>query len=142
MARKKRSMHETLSSETAESGSPAPTITLTAERDPVFVSLQKTLAEVNQIEGITGYILKNTASAAIDLKEPSNLVAYALLSSHALDAGQDFSGTLELGTVDSILLEGEEGKVLCLKIGANQASVFMEKDVDHSEILKIISPHP
>jgi predicted regulator of Ras-like GTPase activity (Roadblock/LC7/MglB family) len=142
MARKKRSTHQTISSETTDGESASPTITLTTEKDLVFVSLQKTLAEVNKIEGITGYILKNTTSAVIDLKDPSNLVAYALLSSHALDSSQEFSEMFALGTVDSILIEGEEGKVLFLTNGVNQASVFMERDVDHSEILKLISPLP
>ena len=138
MGRKKRHIAETLATTVLEDESQLPIISSTVEKDPNFTSLRARLAEINQIEGVTGYIIRNATSAAIDLKDPSNLMALALLSSHAADAGQEFSETFNLGQVENILIEGTTAKVLCAKIGKNNVNVFMEKTADHNQILKQI----
>ena len=136
MTKKKRTIHETLTTvPVIETGAKA---TPTTEEDPAFTALRTTLAEVNKLEGATGYILRNATSAVIDLKDPSNLVAYALISSQAADSAQEFSEMFDLGDVESTVLEGGNAKVLCVTADGSKASVFMEKTVDHTKILRRI----
>ena len=40
--------------------------------------------------------------------------------------------------MESVLVEGENVKVLCMSIGENNISVFMEKKATHSWIIKRI----
>ncbi len=136
MARKKRNTTEhQLTAATLENEFPLPVISSFVEKDPTFASLRTRLAEVNQTEGVTGYILRNSTSATIDLKDPSSLMALALLSSHAVDASQELSRGFDLGQIESVLLEGKSAKVLCVSIGKNIVNVFMEKTADHNQIL-------
>ncbi len=136
MARKKRDTTQFLTKTADGNEFSAPIISSTVEKG--YDSLRVRLAEINQLEGITGYIIRNTTTAAIDLKDPINLMSLALLSSHAADAGQEFSEMFDLGVVENILLEGQNAKVLCVAIGENMINVFMEKTVDHKQILKQI----
>jgi len=138
MGRKKRHIAETLATTVLEDESQLPIISSTVEKDPNFMSLRARLGEINQMGGVTGYIIRNATSAAIDLKDPSSLIALALLSSHTVDAGQEFSETFNLGQVENILVEGKTAKVLCARIGKNTVNVFMEKTADHDRILKQI----
>jgi predicted regulator of Ras-like GTPase activity (Roadblock/LC7/MglB family) len=57
-----------------------------------------------------------------------------------LDSSREISELFELGDVDNILIEGKETKALCLVIGENKISIFMEKNADHADILKRVSP--
>ena len=136
MNKKKRTIHETLTTvPVVETSTAEPTPT---EEDPAFTVLRATLAEVNKLEGVTGYILRNATSAVIDLKDPANLVAYALLSSQTVDSGRELSERFDLGDVESIVLEGGNAKVLCVPAGESRANVFMEKTIDHGKILRRI----
>jgi predicted regulator of Ras-like GTPase activity (Roadblock/LC7/MglB family) len=102
--------------------------------------LRANLAEINKLDGVTGYILRNSTSAIIDLKEPAKLVNYAILSSLALDSGQEFSELFNLGNIENVLIEGKDEKVLCFATGENKVSIFMEKDAHHKDIRKQILP--
>ena len=110
------------------------------EENQVFKDLSKNLAEIRKAKGVVGYILRNTTSATIDLKEPEKLVEYAILSSQALDSGQEISDLFELGYVESILIEGKKIKALCMAIGENKISIFMETNANHADILKRVPP--
>ena len=112
----------------------------TSEEEQAFTDLSNKLAEIRKGKGVTGYIIRNTTSAAIDLKEPEKIVEYAIFSSQVLDSTQEISDLFELGDVESILVEGKENNALCMTINGNKISIFMEKDVDHADILKRISP--
>jgi predicted regulator of Ras-like GTPase activity (Roadblock/LC7/MglB family) len=112
----------------------------TSEEEQAFTDLSNKLAEIRKGKGVTGYIIRNTTSAAIDLKEPEKIVEYAIFSSQVLDSTREISGLFELGDVESILVEGKENNALCMTINGNKISIFMEKDVDHADILKRISP--
>jgi len=117
-------------------GSP---VTLTLEEDPAFAGLRSSLAEINKVEGVKGYILRNATSAVIDLQNPAKLVEYAFLSSQATDACQEISDLFKLDITKTVL-EGADVNVLCMIIGKNRLSVFMEKTVDHADIFRRISP--
>ena len=112
----------------------------TSEEDQSFKDLSKKLAEIRKDRGVIGYILRNTTSATIDLKEPEKIVEYAIFSSQALDSSREISDLFELGDVKSVLIEGKESKALCMSIEGNKISIFMEKNADDADILKKISP--
>jgi predicted regulator of Ras-like GTPase activity (Roadblock/LC7/MglB family) len=133
MVKQKRSIHETATTVIVENAT-------SSEEDQVFTDLSKNLAEIRKAEGVIGYILRSTTAATIDLKEPEKLVEYAILSSQVLDSSREISELFELGDIESTLIEGKEIKVLCMVIGENKISIFMEKNADHADILKKVSP--
>lgn len=111
-----------------------------SEEDQTFKDLSKKLAQIRKDKGVTGYILRNTITATIDLKEPEKIVEYAIFSSQVLDSSREISDLYELGDVKSVLIEGKQNKTLCLNIDGNKISIFMEKNADDADILKQISP--
>ena len=62
-------------------------------------------------------------------------MGFALLCSHAVDTGHEFSESFNLGQIENILLEGKNAKVLCIAVGKCVVNVFMEKTADHTQIL-------
>ncbi len=133
MVKQKRSIHEKATPVIVED-------VTSNEEDQVFTDLSKNLAEIRKAEGVIGYILRSTTAATIDLKEPEKIVEYALLSSQVLDSSREISELFDLGDVESTLIEGKEIKALCMVIGENKVSIFMEKNADHAEILNRVSP--
>jgi predicted regulator of Ras-like GTPase activity (Roadblock/LC7/MglB family) len=133
MVKQKRSIHETAEPVIVDD-------VTSSEEDQVFTDLSKNLAEIRKTEGVVGYILRSTTAATIDLKEPEKIVEYAILSSQVLDSSREISELFELGDVESTLIEGKEIKALCLVIGENKIGIFMEKNADHADILKKVSP--
>jgi predicted regulator of Ras-like GTPase activity (Roadblock/LC7/MglB family) len=111
-----------------------------SEEDQTFTDLSSKLAEIRKDEGVIGYIIRNATSATIDLKEPDKIVEYAIFSSQVLESSREISDLFELGDVESILIEGKENNALCMTIDGNKISIFMEKDADHADVLKKISP--
>lgn len=114
---------------------------LAAVTEPLTVEtstndLRARLDEIKAYDGVIGYILRNSTSAAIDLKDPTKIIDYAILSSSALDASQEMSELFNLGDVKDIIVEGKDVKVLSLTVDENKISVFMEKNTDCSKILK------
>ncbi len=96
--------------------------------EPVPIeNLKASLEEIKGYDGVIGYILRNSTSAAIDLKDPSKLIEYAILSSPSLDAGEELSEIFNLGDIKHIIIDGEKIKVLSLAFGENKISIFLEK---------------
>jgi len=114
---------------------------IAAEAEPVEIEatpeddLRAGLEEIKEYEGVIGYILRNTKSATVDLKDPTKIIDYAILSSSAFDTSNELSELFDLGNVKNIVVEGKDAKVLSLTSGENKISVFMEKDVEHSKAL-------
>lgn len=98
--------------------------------------IKQNIDKVKTKEGIIGYILRNSTSASIDLKDPTKVIDYAVLSSSALEASEELSKTFKLGDVKHVLVEGNTAKLLSFTIEDNQVSVFMEKHVNHSRVHK------
>ena len=115
-------------------------LSVTQEEDLTYKDLSEKLAKIRKDKDIIGYIIRNTTSATVDLKEPEKIVEYAIFSSQVLDSSQDISDIFELGAVSSVLIEGKESKALCMNIEGNKISIFMEKNADEADILKQISP--
>jgi len=94
------------------------------------------LEHVKSKEGVIGYILRASTSASVDLKDPSKIVEYAILSGAALESGESLSREFSLGKTNSIVLEGRDAKMLSMTIGEQKLSVFMEKSVNHNAVYK------
>jgi predicted regulator of Ras-like GTPase activity (Roadblock/LC7/MglB family) len=94
------------------------------------------MEEIKAYNGVIGYILRNSTSAAIELKDPTKLIDYAILSSSALDASEMLSEDFNIGAVKNIIVEGKEINVLSLTVNENRISVFMEKEANCEKILK------
>jgi len=96
--------------------------------------LQEKLQSIKGQEGIIGYLLRGSNSASIDLKDPTKIIDYAVLSATAFEAGQDMSTMFEIGEVDSIIMEGENAKVMSMMVNGHRLSIFMENNVDHNKL--------
>jgi predicted regulator of Ras-like GTPase activity (Roadblock/LC7/MglB family) len=134
MVKKKRDIQETTTAVIVEEESALP-----MSPEDQFTSLCASLEEIGKSAGVIGYILKNATSATVNLKDPDRLANYALFSSEMFDSGQEFSELFALGETESILVEGQTIKVLCILMGENKISIFMEKNADHAGILDIVS---
>ena len=113
-------------------------ITSVDEENSAFASLSASLAEIRKLKGVIGYILRSNTSAIIDLAAPDKIIEYAFLSSQMHDSSQEITKQFNLGETESILVEGKNVKVLCMTIGENKISVFMEKSATHAWIIKRI----
>lgn len=94
------------------------------------------LGNIKTREGIIGYILRDPKSASVDIKDPSKIISYAMLSSSVLDSGEQIMTIFELGKINNIVVVGGDAKILSLTIGDRRLSVFMDKNVDHNTIYK------
>lgn len=108
--------------------------------EPISVnSLKVALDRVKSRDGIVGYIIRGPTSASVDIKDPSRIIDYAALSAEAMDSSENLSEIFELGKISSIVLEGKNLKILMLKKGDHELTVFMEKTVDHTAVYKELS---
>jgi len=99
-------------------------------------TLHLKLQNIKAKEGIIGYIVRDPKSASVDIKDPTKIIDYALLSSTLHDSGESMISAFELGEVNNIVVEGKDVKVLSLTIGDNRISIFMNKNVNHNTIYK------
>ena len=109
---------------------------VTVEENISLNNLRANLDEIKTYDGVIGYILRNSTSAAIELKDSTKLIDYAIISSSALDASEELSKLFDLGAVKDIVVEGKGVKVLSLIVGENRISIFLEKDADCEKILR------
>jgi predicted regulator of Ras-like GTPase activity (Roadblock/LC7/MglB family) len=110
--------------------------TETDETEKELEELQEKLQEIKDQEGIIGYILRGTESASIDLKDPTKIIDYAVLSSTAFDAGHNMTEALQMGEAKKIVLESEETKLMSMNVNNHRLSIFMEKSVNHNKLYK------
>jgi hypothetical protein len=127
MNKRKKTLQETVS-EVAEP--------VAVEETAPSNNLHTNLDEIKTYKGVIGYIMRNTTSAAIDLKDPTRIIDYAILSSSALDALKDLTELFDLGDSKSIIVEGKDVKMLSVVADENRTSVFMEKNADCKSILR------
>jgi predicted regulator of Ras-like GTPase activity (Roadblock/LC7/MglB family) len=103
-----------------------------------FENLAASLAEIRKLKGVMGYILRSNTSAIIDLTENNKVSQYAILSSHIQESSNEMAKQFNLTDVESVLVEGKTVKVLCMGLGENRMSIFMEKNATHAWIIKRI----
>ena len=99
-----------------------------------YENLQKKLQDINNQEGISGYILRGSKSAAINLKDSEKIIEYAIFSSAVFDISCNMSDTLNVGEVQAIVVESKETKLLSMNIDNHRLSIFMEKSFDHNKL--------
>ena len=109
------------------------------EEPTSLANLRVSLDKIKSRPGIIGYIVRGPTSASIDIKDPGKIIDYAALSAEATESGDTLSETFELGKICSIVLEGKNAKILLLKKGEQELTVFMEKSVDHNAVYKELS---
>ena len=97
-------------------------------------SLQEKLKAIKDEDGIIGYIVRDEKSASIDLKDPTKIIDYAVLSSTSFDVAQNIAETLQIGEVDKIIVESEETKLMSMKLDNKLLSIFMAQTVDHNKL--------
>ena len=109
-----------------------------SEGNSDFASLSASLAEIRKLKGVIGYILRSSTSAIIDLADSEKIFQYAILTSEIHESSVEMAKQFNLGALESVLVEGENIKVLCLSVEDNQISVFMEESANHASIIKRI----
>jgi len=107
-----------------------------AEVKEQIADLRTVLDKVKTREGVIGYILRASTSAAVDIKDPSKIIDYAVLSAETLESAESLSEAFGLGKLSNIVVESKDLKILLVTIGEHRISVFMEKNVDHNSIYK------
>ncbi len=135
MGKKKKDVAET---ETIVNEENAAVIDL-AEETKASSDLIKSLSKACKRKTVLGYIIRDSNTATIDLKEPEKLVDYAMLTAQALESSQEMSKLFPVGELKGTVVEGKEIKAVCLIIGESKISVFMKKGVDHVELLSDIT---
>jgi predicted regulator of Ras-like GTPase activity (Roadblock/LC7/MglB family) len=113
-------------------------VTSAYDEDTAFASLGASLAEIRKLKGVIGYILRGSTSAMLDLAELDKISEYAALTYQLNESSLEIAKQLNVAEVESVLVEGRNLKVLFMRIGENKISVFMEKNVSHSSIIKQI----
>lgn len=98
--------------------------------------LLEKLKEIKNQEGIIGYILRSSNSAAIDLKDPQKIIDYALLSSAVMDISNKMTEKLQVDEVEKAVMETEQTKLLSINLGNKHLSIFMKQSVDHNKLCK------
>jgi predicted regulator of Ras-like GTPase activity (Roadblock/LC7/MglB family) len=108
------------------------------EESIVFANLASILAEVRKLKGVKGYIMRSKTAAIVDLTEDGALSEYAMLASQICECTPGMVKQFNLTDVESIIVEGKTVKALCINIGENRISVFMDKTCSHTWIVKRI----
>ena len=108
----------------------------TTEDENKTEQLQEKLQKIKEQDGIIGYILRSEKSASIDLKDSTKIIDFAVLSSTSFDTSDNMTETMQIGEIDTIILESEGTKLLSMKTEDHSISIFMEKTVDHNKLYK------
>jgi predicted regulator of Ras-like GTPase activity (Roadblock/LC7/MglB family) len=118
---------------------------LTTTDEPVAIEtatcadkLRMNLEEVKSYDGVVGYIMRNTTSASVDLKDPAKIVDYAILSSTAFDATEELSEIFGMGDLKDITVSGKNLRMLSLIVDESKVSVFMENNADIGKVMRKI----
>ena len=104
--------------------------------EELFANLRFNLESIRSEEGVIGYISRNSKSASVDINDPTKIIEYAMLSAESLETGEVASEIFKLGSINSVVTEGNDVKVLSLVIGDQRLSIFMDRKVDHNKISK------
>jgi hypothetical protein len=137
---KKRSLSESIiaAEEVMISAGAAPEVTANEEENSEYGDLLVEVQDIRKESDLVGYILKSDTKATIDLEDSSKIIEYAMLSSQAFESSETITNSLKLGAIKNILIEGKTVKALCVNMGQNKLSIFMQKTADHADILKTL----
>ena len=71
------------------------------EKDSRFTNFADSMVEIGTLDGVLGYILRNSTSAIVDLEE-EKLTDFALLANHIHQYSAEMAKSFELTDVESI----------------------------------------
>ena len=101
-----------------------------------YINLSLNLENVKDREGVIGYIIKNSKYASVEFNDPTKIIDYAMLSTESIETGELISEIFQIGSMNSVVVEGNDIKVLLLVIGDQRISIFMNRRVDQNKILR------
>ena len=110
--------------------------------DPEYENLFDAIQEIKKRSEVIGYILEGESKAAVDLNDSAKIIEYATLSSQTFEAAKTLASTFRLEDTENIVVEGKNLKLLCLELGQNKISIFMQKGTDHTDILRVLATQP
>ncbi len=110
------------------------------EKPDAEETLKQNIKTINSKEGVKGYILRNSTSASIDLKDSTKIIDFAVLSSSTFETCEELTQTFDLGKIKHILVKGDSVKLLSFTIEKYKVSIFMENKMDHKTVYKDLSP--
>ncbi len=136
--REDRTLKKTSASSTEAVVETSAAVITTETENTTFAGLSSSLAEIRKLQGVVGYILRSDSAAVIDLADQDKIIPYAILASQISEATEVLAKHCGLAEVESTLVEGAAIKVLCMNLGDNRISVFMDKSATHAWIIKRI----
>jgi len=108
------------------------------DEDSDFKNLTASLLEIRKLNGVLGAILRNKTSAVVDFEEQDKINAFALLSTCIHASSIEIAKPLNLTFVESVLVEGKDAKIFCIRLGDNRLDVLMETSMSEDLITKHI----
>jgi len=142
---KKRSMSETVTVEDQQGAlietKQIDDINPSAENeDPNYANLFEAIKKIRKRADVIGYILKGESKATVDINDSTKIIEYAMLSSQTFETAKMIAAPFRLGDTETMVVECKNLKLLCLDLGQNTISIFMDKGSDHTDILKAFEP--
>jgi predicted regulator of Ras-like GTPase activity (Roadblock/LC7/MglB family) len=117
-----------------------PEIITSDSEDQEYEVLLETVQKLRSNKDIIGYLLKGEMKATVDLNDSTKIIEYAMFTSQAFESAETLSSSLNIGNIETILIEGEIFKTLCINRGPNKLGIFMKKDTDDADILETFLP--
>ncbi len=111
----------------------------TGKGERVFRKLSPLLADLRKNNEISGFILKNSVQAIVDLNKPDDLTELAVLISQIFKTSASLLAACTGGQMSYSIVEGSKSIVLCLYLGGNQLAIVMEKSADYKKVLEKIA---
>ncbi len=103
--------------------------------------LKETLTEIHEIDGVLCTLLRNSTYAYINLRDNQKIFDLMMLNEHLLEFSEKLLQCFGEDTTKTISFEGKNMKILFLKFGEIQLSVFMKHEVDCCRILDKLTEH-
>jgi predicted regulator of Ras-like GTPase activity (Roadblock/LC7/MglB family) len=129
---------ETIPTETMNDPAVAVAVITVENNDSTFADLSANLAEIRKLKGVTGYILRSNTSARIDIAEQDKIIDYAIMTTQIHESSQEMAKQFNIREIESVLVENKNLKVLCITLGENHISLFIDPSAAHAKIIKRI----
>jgi predicted regulator of Ras-like GTPase activity (Roadblock/LC7/MglB family) len=129
---------ETIPTETMNDPAVAVAVITVENNDSTFADLSANLAEIRKLKGVTGYILRSNTSAIIDIAEQDKIIDYAIMTTQIHESSQEMAKQFNIREIESVLVENKNLKVLCITLGENHISLFIDPSAAHAKIIKRI----
>jgi predicted regulator of Ras-like GTPase activity (Roadblock/LC7/MglB family) len=114
----------------------SPEIVTSDNDNQEYEVLLEAVQKLRRSKDIEGYLLKSETKATVDLNDSTKIIEYAMLTSQAFESAETLSSSLNIGSIETVLIEGETIKTLCINQGQNKLGVFMKKGTDDEDILE------